>query len=78
MISTMPYSSNPFSTSRIFYSILLDSGSVPDESPPLPSDRQRVIDVIKEAFVIHNTQQINLNAIWHRNNGSVADFSINE
>ena len=74
MISAAPYSSSPFSASRVFYSVI--SGPQPEPVvPPPPSDRQRTLNTIKETFVAHNTQQTNLNAIWRRNIGSVSDFS---
>jgi hypothetical protein len=75
MISAAPYSSSPFSASRVFYSVI--SGPQPDPVvPPPPSDRQRVLDTIKETLGAHNTKQTDLNAIWHRTTGFVADFSV--
>lgn len=72
----MSYSSVPFSASRVFYPEI--SGSGPDTEPeplPPPSDRQRFLDVIKGTVTAYNTRQVDLNAIWHRNSGSVSNFS---
>jgi hypothetical protein len=75
MISTVPYSSIPFSAYIVFYTVISGPGPDPEPAvPPAPSDRQRVLDTIKKTFTAHNTQQTNLNAIWRRNDGSVADF----
>jgi hypothetical protein len=82
MLSTMPYSSSPFSVIRVFYPVIPDSPEPPDgglpDSPDIPppiSNRQRYLNSIKETFTEHNTVQVNLGAIWNRHSGSVANFS---
>jgi hypothetical protein len=72
MPSMMPYSSSPFSAIRVFYSVISGSGS--DLEPPPLSDRQRVLNSIKETVTAHNIRQTNLNVVWNRNNGAVANF----
>jgi hypothetical protein len=50
-----------------------DPGPPDLEVPSEPSDVKQYLDVIKSTIGAHNTKQTNLDAIWHRNSGSVAN-----